>query len=123
MLVPAVTLLLSLLFIIVIIDHYLLSFIFVRACKPKILAMQGQKSKYVWTKDDSRALATCFIGGKEKISKIVTEFHDAHQKIPKTQINDNARAMTVYERRAGDTRKYWYLTKESKAEYDIQVCL
>merc|ERR1712032_232618 len=81
---------------------------------------KGQKSKYVWTKDDSRALATCFIGGKEKISKIVTEFHDAHQKIPKTQINDNARAMTVYERRAGDTRKYWYLTKESKAEYDIQ---
>ena len=81
-----------------------------------------QGSKHVWKKDELKALAMCFVGGKEKLSKIVTEFHEAHKQIPKKQINDHAREMTVYERRAGDTKKYWYLTGKSQAEHDIQVC-
>ena len=85
--------------------------------------MQGNRaSKHVWKKEELKALAVCFAGGKDKLSVIVAEFHDTHKQIPKTQINVHAREMTVYERRAGDMRKYWYLKKESQAEYDIKVC-
>ena len=93
-------------------------------CKAEIHSFRPQgtrANKYVWTKDELKALATCFVGGKDKINKIVSEFSDTHKNIPKSQVNTHARDMTVYERRAGDTKKYWYLKKESLEQHGIEV--
>ena len=100
-----------------------LSLFIVRVGKPRLFVTQGNRaSKHVWKKEELKALAECFAGGKEKLSIIIAKFHETHKQIPKTKINVQAREMTIYERRAGDTKKYWYLKKESQVEYGIKVC-
>jgi len=49
-------------------------------------------------------LQSALLDGK-KVSIIIAKFHETHKQTPKTKINVQAREMTIYERRAEETKK------------------